>query len=666
MSQSSRKRLLLASLAVLGLASLSHGLSAGQCEREESGSSSAVRCKIRTLQDSSPDGWRSVLGATKLSLKCSELFFSSESHLSPEHFKASPASSSLEDLEVKHCQIRHLPARAFSGLTSLKSLAVRGHEDSDVGLELDGRSLRELPSLEKLDLSSNGLLSVPRNLLCDLKSLKSANLSSNKFLQLTDLSLNFVEGCEVPLLTLDVSNNLLGALRDGDLIQASGLTTLILAGNRITILSDNALLSLRSLEELDLSGNQLAALPPRLFEQSSSLRSLLLANNTLSLLPAGIFEGLANLVSLDLSGNAISSNLLSRETFSGLARLETLDLSWNQLTEIQASTFTHLPKLKELNLDFNSIHTVEPLSFSRQLLLEKLVLSNNELSGLTDDRIFEGLDESLTFLSLEHNELASLSESIFRQTSLVEELFLAGNKLSKVPASIGAGHLAKLKNLDLGENLIEELGAQDFAFLNTLFGLRLAGNRLSVIGKDLFSQTTSLHVLNLARNRIGRIEQGAFNSLGGLKALRLDNNLLTDINGVVSALESLEWFNVSSNRIIWFDYAFVPKSLEWLDLHDNQIEELGNYYKLKSGFSLKTLDASANRIKKLSKLSLPSSLETILLSDNAIASIEPKLFEDKPNLARVELASNEIRHLTLDSLFIGKFAVKGNYSTRPV
>ena len=97
MSQSSRKRLLLASLAVLGLASLSHGLSAGQCEREESGSSSAVRCKIRTLQDSSPDGWRSVLGATKLSLKCSELFFSSESHLSPEHFKASPASTSLEE-----------------------------------------------------------------------------------------------------------------------------------------------------------------------------------------------------------------------------------------------------------------------------------------------------------------------------------------------------------------------------------------------------------------------------------------------------------------------------------------------------------------------------------------------------------------------------------------
>ena len=69
---------------------------------------------------------------------------------------------------------------------------------------------------------------------------------------------------------------------------------------------------------------------------------------------------------------------------------------------------------------------------------------------------------------------------------------------------------------------------------------------------------------------------------------------------------------MSSNRLQWFDYAFIPKAsdenifkeilktfsslllsiledilkflfqnLELIDLHDNQIEQLGNYYKLK-------------------------------------------------------------------------------------
>ena len=80
---------------------------------------------------------------------------------------------------------------------------------------------------------------------------------------------------------------------------------------------------------------------------------------------------------------------------------------------------------------------------------------------------------------------------------------------------------------------------------------------------------------------------------------------------MVSGLSKLQWFNVSNNKLQWFDYAFVPMSLEWLDIQFNEIEELGNYYKLKSGFTLKRLDASGNLIQSLNKLSLPMSLEII-------------------------------------------------------
>ena len=67
------------------------------------------------------------------------------------------------------------------------------------------------------------------------------------------------------------------------------------------------------------------------------------------------------------------------------------------------------------------------------------------------------------------------------------------------------------------------------------------------------------------------IEQGAFKNLDNLRALRLDNNRLKDINGLVASQKNLRWLNVSTNSLQWFDFAFIPKSLEWLDIHNNKV-----------------------------------------------------------------------------------------------
>ncbi len=72
---------------------------------------------------------------------------------------------------------------------------------------------------------------------------------------------------------------------------------------------------------------------------------------------------------------------------------------------------------------------------------------------------------------------------------------------------------------------------------------------------------------------------------------------ITDINGLLTAQSKLKWLNVSSNSLQWFDYAFIPKNLEWLNIQHNTIEEIGNYYHLREGFGLHTLEASYNRIK---------------------------------------------------------------------
>ena len=57
----------------------------------------------------------------------------------------------------------------------------------------------------------------------------------------------------------------------------------------------------------------------------------------------------------------------------------------------------------------------------------------------------------------------------------------------------------------------------------------------------------------------------------------------------MASLGHLQWLNVSANRLEWFDYAFIPHSLEWLDISHNDIGELGNFYHLQN-FNLHTLE----------------------------------------------------------------------------
>merc|ERR1719150_1462179 len=104
------------------------------------------------------------------------------------------------------------------------------------------------------------------------------------------------------------------------------------------------------------------------------------------------------------------------------------------------------------------------------------------------------------------------------------------------------------------------------------------------------------------------IGERSLKNLNNLRALRLDNNELKDINGLVSSQKNLKWLNVSTNHLQWFDFAFIPKSLEWLDVHNNKIKRIGNYYRLKTGYNLHTFDASFNNIKVLESDSLLSNL----------------------------------------------------------
>ncbi len=70
----------------------------------------------------------------------------------------------------------------------------------------------------------------------------------------------------------------------------------------------------------------------------------------------------------------------------------------------------------------------------------------------------------------------------------------------------------------------------------------------------------------MSRNRLHTLEQSTFQPLAKLTHMWLSMNQLKDINGLLTNQNNIKYLNLSSNALQWFDYAFIPNSLQTLDL----------------------------------------------------------------------------------------------------
>ena len=500
-------------------------------------------------------------------------------------------------------------------------------------MDVEQDALNGLTMLKSLDMSNNNMWSLPMNSLCSLSSLESINMSNNHLLDITDLGLASDNACQrlAAIKELDVSGNFISSLRNGDLEStASSLKRLDLSGNRLTYLSDESLYSMTNLEVLKLADNQLSALGPPLFNMSQQLKELHLQNNSLTLVTPELFNGLEHLVLLNLSYNAIASHLLSHDTFAGLSNLKILDLSHNQITDL--SFVQELQNLETLVLDHNQLETLQDLPKN----LKTLSVAHNHLRRVN-------VEANLTHINLSFNQLTSVDQVNGQN---LEEFILSHNQLNVVPTKLL--NSTSLRSLDLAHNGLTSL--PPLSGLKNLYVLRLSGNSLTTLSNVTFANMSSLHVLNLADNQLEFLPQGTFEGLQQLHGLRLDRNALRDLNGVVASLGQLQWLNVSDNALEWFDFAFIPHTLQFLDISHNEIGELGNFYNL-DHFHLHTLVASHNRITVVDELPAKR-LQFVQLQHNTIFQVEPRALMALSDLDSIDLRYNQIQSLQKSVLTI--------------
>ncbi|XP_050445697.1 toll-like receptor Tollo [Cataglyphis hispanica] len=606
-------------------------------------------CRVKTIADvPGLIGNLSTIQAdsvTSLGLECSD-----ETLYEGQLDGLLPPLPHLAKLRVDYCKIRYLPGGVFASVHNLRGLSLRTRNGdlSTMTLDLNGDALRGLTSLQHLDLADNNLWTLPSELLCPVQqSLAWLNLTRNKLQDIR--SLNFSQlskSCAILLEVLDISNNDLSALLDGALSSLHSLSVLKVQENAIAAVGDHALAGLESLRVLNMSSNRLVALPPELFAETKELRELILSNNSLAVLAPELLDSLEQLHDLDLSSNELTSHWVKRGTFSRLIRLANLDLSFNALTRIDAYVFKHLTNLQILKLEHNNIDTLLDGCFASLVNLHTLTLSHNKIVRFEPAHTIG--PSALQQLFLDSNRLRGLHRHVFANLTDLQDLSLSGNALAEVPYAVRA--LRSLKTLDLGNNYISRIDNDSFAGLNELYGLRLVDNKLENVSREAFASLPALQVLNLANNIIRHVEQSAFSANTVLRAIRLDGNKLTEIRGAFTSLSTLVWLNVSDNKLLWFDYSHLPTSIEWLDIHANQISELGDYYVLRNTLRIKMLDASYNLITSITEANVPDSVETLFLNNNRIRSVAAGTFQQKSNLDKVVLYGNEIRNLEIGAL----------------
>lgn len=621
-----------------------------------------LSCKLRTIS-----GIDSLIGnmsvyqtdrIASLRLECSDVLFFESSLEGSQHAGGSFLGSlrKLRDLKIYYCKIRYIPSMVLTELHDLQTLTVRTHNSdwSAMNLELHPESFRGLTELKELDLADNNIWSLPTDVFCPLLSLKSLNLTINRLTDIAQLGFsdwgNGPSGqpgkaCNTGLETLDLSNNHIASIPDIGLSSLRSLTTLLLQDNLLTIIADRAFVGLQTLSVLNISSNRLVALPPELFQSPRTLTQLYLQNNTLAVLAPGLFEGLDRLEVLDISQNELTSTWINRDTFAGLVRLVVLNLGYNELTKIDQNVFHALYSLQILNLEHNAIESIANNAFSDLKNLHALTLSHNRLKSLEAYHLSDLY--VLNQLFLESNLLTSVDDRAFENLTNLNDFSMNDNQLTEIPT--GLKKLRFLKSLDLGKNRIVTISNHSFEGLEQLLGLRLVDNLLENITRDTFSTLSSIHVLNLASNKIKHIDQSAFSANPTLRAIRLDNNQLEDISSVFTSLPALVWLNVSDNRLRWFDYSHLPTSLEWLDMHKNNITELGNYFDVRNSLQIKMLDVSYNSISRIEDASIPDSIETLFINNNHLVEVASGTFLKKRNIEKVVLYGNNIRTLDISA-----------------
>ncbi|XP_008059162.1 leucine-rich repeat-containing protein 40 isoform X3 [Carlito syrichta] len=414
---------------------------------------------------------------------------------------------------------------------------------------------------------------------------------------------------QTDLTKLIISNNKLQSLTD-DLRLLPALTVLDIHDNQLTSLP-SAIRDLENLQKLNVSHNKLKLLPEEI-TNLRNLKFLYLQHNELACISEG-FEQLANLEDLDLSNNRLTTVPASFSSLSGLVRL---NLSSNQLKSLPTE-ISKMKRLKHLDCNANLLETIPP-ELTGMESLELLYLRRNKLHFLPEFSSCRLLKE----LHLGENQIEMLGAEHLTHLNSILVLDLRDNKLKSVPDEIVL--LQSLERLDLSNNDISSL-PYSLGNLPLKF-LALEGNPLRTIRREIINKGTQ-EVLKYLRSKI-KDERPSHSDSVTETAMTLPSESRVNVQAIIT-LKTLDYSD-KQTTLISDDVFDAVKSniITSINFSKNQLHEIPKRFKILPEVLYRIL-----------------TLETILISNNQVGSVDPQKMKMMEKLTTLDLQNNDLLHI---------------------
>ncbi|XP_050997330.1 toll-like receptor 7 [Acomys russatus] len=373
-------------------------------------------------------------------------------------------------------------------------------------------------------------------------------------------------------------------------------------------------------------------------------------------------EGIpSNTTNLTLTINHIPS--ISPDSFRRLSHLEEIDLRCNCVPILLGSKANVCTKRLQ----------IRPGSFSGLSDLKSLYLDGNQLLEIPQD-----LPSNLQLLSLEANNIFSLTKENLTKLVNIEALYLGQNCYYRNPCNVSYSIendafsvMRNLKVLSLKDNNVT---AVPTILPSNLIELYLHNNIIKKIQEHDFNNLNQLQILELSgncprcynvpylcipceNNSPLQIHDYAFDSLTGLKVLRLHSNSLQHVpERWFKNMRNLQELDLSQNYL-----AGQIEEARFLNLLPNLVQlDLSFNYELQVYHTSITLPPSLSSLKHLKVLHIKGyvfkelknsslsvlhelpNLEVLDLGTNFIKIADLNIFKQFKNLKLIDLSMNKI------------------------
>ena len=309
------------------------------------------------------------------------------------------------------------------------------------------------------------------------------------------------------------------------------------------------------------------------------------------------------------------SGFYSLEREPGLAKMQKfshVDLQGRSLVTIPITLYQKATEIVSLNLSRNLSLDIPKDFIQGCTNLREVKYISNEAWQLPQSL---SLATRLTVLDVSNNRLEQLDHANLDRLQNLTSLKLSNNKLKTLPAY--AGKFQHLRSLNLSSNYLEKF-PDTLCGLGSLVDLDVSFNGIRELPN--IGQLSTLERFWATNNKLSGSFTHQFQDLHNLKEVDLRFNGITSIDGL-SGLPKLEQLMVGHNAISKFEGSFAR--IRILSLDHNPI----------TTFDLKSPS------KGLTSLNLASS---------NIAQLKDSLFENLPNLTKLNLDKNHLDKIPKD------------------